>query len=180
MPRDTRQQQLLEKVVLPQALSTCWHAMQSSGVSSCDEDDDDWAMEPAPFHQNAFNDGDDEEADYAEALLAELLRVSPAFTLSILLPVLEQAFSSTQHQQQDNSNINNSWKVHRAALAALQCCVEAIPVSFAPHVAHATQAALRAAACSDNNNNNSPRVQYQAVRLIGVLCETTTAPSVRD
>jgi hypothetical protein len=84
--------------------------------------------------------------------------------MQVLLPVVEQGLLLSDHTDP---------RVPRAALATLQCLAEAAPASFEPHLPVAIQAALAWA----QQHQNHPRVTYQAIRLIGVLCEV--APSIR-
>jgi len=61
---------------------------------------------------------------------------------------------------------NNEWKQQRAALSILEQCLFAAPVTFAQHVPVAVETALQLASTSEN-----VRVQFQAVVLLGALCE---------
>ena len=62
---------------------------------------------------------------------------------------------------------NADWKHQRAGLALLEQCLLAAPVAFGQYAAVALEAAL--SLCS----STSARVQYQALTLLGVLCELT-------
>ena len=74
--------------------------------------------------------------------------------LPVVLPMVEALLA------------NNEWEQQRAALAILEQCLFAAPVTFVQHVPVAVETALHLASTSDNL-----RVQFQAVVLLGALCE---------
>jgi len=88
------------------------------------------------------------------------VRSNAGGALSVLLPVVERGLNDT-----DN-------RVQRAGLAALECAATAVPRELGPHIPSAMRAAI-AAISSSSSIGSYYRVQYQAVRLLGVLCETT-------
>lgn len=112
-----------------------------------------WAADPVSLQDDGFGWEGDELALYAEDLLESLVRSFGAAALGVVLPAMQPM-------------LQGSWQQQRAALAALQCCLTAAPVSFAPHVAAATAAAL------EFGLSEHVRVQFQAIVLLGVLCET--------
>lgn len=61
---------------------------------------------------------------------------------------------------------SNEWKQQRAALVILEQCLFAAPISFAQYIGVAVETALQLASTSSNL-----RVQFQAVVLLGALCE---------
>lgn len=97
----------------------------------------------------------DESAIYAESLLAGFLRDvgGGQLSLPVVLPLVETLLNSPE------------WHHHRCALSLLEQCLVAAPVSFAPHIPVALEAALKLA------ESVSPRVQFQALSLLGVICE---------
>lgn len=76
-------------------------------------------------------------------------------TLPVVLPMVETLLSN-----------KNDWKQQRAALSILEQCLFAAPVTFAQYVPVAVETALELAINSENL-----RVQFQAVVLLGALCE---------
>lgn len=133
------------------ALSVCWNYLTQVSM-------DEWDPDDVPLQPDAVHNSDD-ESNHAETLLFSLLKLPHA--LPTVLPVVEQALLTGG---------TCCWQHQWAALCVLQCCLEAIPVSFAPH--ERTAAAAARTYCHDSH----PRVQYQAVQLLGVLCERTTTP----
>ena len=136
----------VEPSVLNHSLKTCWNVMLD-----LDEDEREWAAEAVPVHEKGAVD-DDDDTEFAQALLQCLLR---AGALPTLLPAIEHAFN-------EQSPLST-----RAALAALECAVTVVPHQLGPHIPGAIRAAIASI------SSPSYRVQYQAVRLLGVLCETT-------
>jgi hypothetical protein len=76
----------------------------------------------------------------------------------LLLPATTPVTSSS------SSPSSSSWRNRRAALSILERCLAAAPVTFAPHAPAAVDAALR------SFGDPSPRVQYQALQLLGSIC----------
>ena len=103
---------------------------------------------------------EDDAAIYAESLLCTFLQsLGGTQTLPVVLPMVETLLSN-----------KNDWKQQRAALSILEQCLFAAPVTFAQYVPVAVETALKLATTSDNL-----RVQFQAVVLLGALCEADSA-----
>lgn len=160
------------------AVIACWNTM----IQEPQGDEDyllnlqGWAFEPVSLYDDDENSDDEDDAEFyhAQALLSELLRSSaPQKTLEVLLPTVEQAFAAVTPpaSQQQCLYTRSSERLHCAALCALQCCLESIPVAFAAHRPVTLQAAVHAASVQSN-----ARVQFHALRLLGVLGETCVVP----
>lgn len=134
---------------------------------------EDWARDPATLEDLGCISSWDEDATAVEAeeLLQSLIHSFSDHALVFLLPAAEQRLSTP-------ASDTVHWREHRAALSALQCSAEAAPVSFARHIPIALEAALAYA------KSANPRVQFQSVQLLGLLCEshtqTTTVEAVRE
>ena len=97
----------------------------------------------------------DDTAMYAESLLYTFLNcLGGTQTLPVILPMVETLLT------------NNDWKHQRAALSILEQCLYAAPVTFSQHVPVALETALHLA------STPSLRVQFQAVVLLGALCQS--------
>jgi len=138
-----------------QGLVTILLKVMTSGV---DDDIERWANDPASLQDDVWDD--DELADFAQQLLESILHTFGSLGLSTVLQTVEYLLQSSD------------WRMQRAGLAALQCGLEAAPVSFAPHFGTAVEAALSFSSCSN------VRIQYQALTLLGVMCET--AADIRE
>jgi hypothetical protein len=134
--------------VLMAALRTCWQML----LAECPVSTEEEALEPASMQGST--DDDNEDIAHAKEILVDLLRAWPHCAITFLVTLLQE--SNTQ------SAI--------ASLQAWQCLVEATPRALgASGFIHATQMALTA------QNSPAPSVQYQAVRLLGFLCECPAA-----
>lgn len=133
-------------------LVTCLRALRN-GV---DDDYNAWANDAANLNEDGMGWDADADSQYAELLLKQLITNFQASAVKLILPVVEKWLQSP----------NENWKSQRAALATLQCCVEGAPVSFSPYVATAMDTALRL------SSSPNPRIQYQAIMLLGILCDT--------
>ena len=127
-------------------------------ISGTDDNLESWANEPATLLDDDEWDGDD-DAIYAESLLQSFLHSLSSPALDVALPLVEKLLQS-----------NQDWRQTRAALSMLEACLASAPVSFASHVPVAMEAALNFA-----GQEHSVRVQYQALRLLGILCEMDAA-----
>ena len=116
----------------------------------------DWALDPPLLVEDTVWE-DDDSALFAEVLLGSFLR-SLAQSLPTILPMVEAMLS------------RNDWKHQRAGLSILEQCVHSAPVRFGPFIPTAIDAALSLY----NTASSSLRVQYQALMLLGVVCEHTT------
>jgi hypothetical protein len=117
----------------------------------------EWASEPATLVEDGVeNDGEDDDAMFAESLMEALLQNLAAAALNVVMPLVQQMLQTT-----------DDWRNVRAGLAILETGLMATPVSLASHVPDIIKAATSMAESTSN-----PRVQYQAVRLLGALCET--------
>ena len=153
----------LTQTLVTTALPICAHLV-ADGV---DADIEEWAREPATLVDDIL-DGDDDEALWAETLVQTFLQHLGAPALETLLPLVQQLLQSQQQQQQQQKPLK-SWKYSCAGLALLECCLASMPVRMAPHIPVVVEAALSLAQTATTNSNL--RVQYQAVRLLGALCE---------
>jgi hypothetical protein len=137
------------------ALPVCAQLM----ADAIDDDVEDWASEPATLVEDAVED--DDEAMFAESLFESLLQNLGGSALTVALPLVQQLLSS------------ENWKHARAGLAMLECGLAATPVSLVPFLPVMVQAATSLSA------SNNVRVQWQAIRLLGVLGEASD-PSIRQ
>ena len=127
--------------------------LMTTGV---DDDVEEWASEPASLLEDDQWEGDD-AAWYAESLFQSFLHSLAAPALAVALPLVENRLQ-TNHAD---------WRRQRAGLSMMEACLTSAPVSFTPHVPVAVEAALSLATSAQPT-----RVQWQALRLLGVLCET--------
>lgn len=129
-----------------------------------DDDIEGWATDPATLLWNNASASsasvweEDDVALHAEALLESLLQNvgGGSQSLPVVLPLVETLLADS-----------NNWKHQRAALSILERCLEAAPVTFSRHVPIAMETALTLLSKKDCNI----RVQYQAMNLLGALCE---------
>mmetsp|Transcript_26074 Transcript_26074/g.53613 ORF Transcript_26074/g.53613 Transcript_26074/m.53613 type:complete len:1200 (-) Transcript_26074:141-3740(-) len=136
----------------------------------CTDDDDfkDWISEPASLVEDSVDDDEgSDDAAFAETLMESFLQNLAGPALTVALPLVRQHLDSTAV-----ADIKN-WRHTRAALAILESGLVAAPVALAPHVPEILSSAAALAGAEQQN----PRVQYQAIRLLGAICETH--PSVR-
>jgi hypothetical protein len=120
-----------------------------------DENVQEWASEPATLVE-AGMDNDSDQFLFAESL-AEAFLQHLKNALSVALPLVQQLLES------------QDWKHASAGLALLECALTAAPVSLAPHIPVVVQAASSLA------TSTNVRVQWQAIRLLGALCETSSS-----
>ena len=153
-------QKLADKVV-----PACAQLMAQT--NSDDDDVSDWISEPATLVEDGVDDDDgNDEAAFAETLMESFLQNLAGPALTVAMPLVRQLLEAS------NPNITN-WRHVRAGLAILESGLVAAPVSLAPHVPEI----LRSAASLAGNDTTTgeqqhPRVQYQALRLLGAICET--------
>ncbi len=142
-------QSLAEKVV-----PVCAQLMAHAGD---DDDGNDWISEPATLVEDGVDDEDgNDEAAFAETLMESFLQNLAGPALGVALPIVRQLLDSS----------TSSWSHTRAGLAILESGLVAAPVALAPHVPEILQSAANLA------GSEHPRVQYQAIRLLGAICET--------
>ena len=132
--------------------------LMSSGID--DDSIQEWSSEPATLVEDGMEDSDNDEAFFAEALMESFLQNLAGTALNVAMPLVQQLLTS------------NDWKQARSGLAILEGGLIAAPVSLSPHIPDIVKAATSMA------SSNNPRVQYQAIRLLGALCETHS--SVRE
>ncbi len=143
-------QSLAEKVV-----PVCAQLMAQND----DDDGNDWISEPATLVEDGVDDEDgNDEAAFAETLMESFLQNLAGPALGVALPIVRQLLDSSA----------SSWSHTRAGLAILESGLVAAPVALAPHVPEILQSSASLAGA----DNNHPRVQYQAIRLLGAICET--------
>ena len=124
-------------------------------VDGVDEDVEEWALEAATLLEDVASSEGDDVAVYAESLLCTFLHNlgGGQQSLPVVLPLVETLLNGAD------------WKHHRAALSVLEQCLYAAPVTFLQHIPVALEAALKLSAC------DNVRVQYQALTLLGALCQ---------
>ena len=130
-------------------------------MATGDEDDDgnEWISEPATLVEDGVDDEDgNDEAAFAETLMESFLQ-NLAGALGVALPIVRQLL--------DASNVKN-WRHMTAGLAILESGLVAAPIALTPHAAEILQSAANLA----GDQQQHPRVVYQAVRLLGAICET--------
>lgn len=154
----TMAQALAEKVI-----PSCAQLMAKAGTD--DEDGNDWISEPASLVEDGVDDEDgNDEAAFAETLMESFLQNLAGPALTVALPIVRQLL---------DPSASNNWRHVRAGLAILESGLVAAPVALAPHVPEILQSAASLA----GGDEQHPRVRYQAIRLLGAICETH--PSVR-
>ena len=122
-------------------------------VIGVDDDEQGWSSEPALVYDSESSWENDHVAVHAESLLESFVEnLGGASTLPSIFRLVDSLLAS------------NSWKNQRAVLSILERCLAAAPVTFVPHVPATVDAALRLI------QSTSPRVQYQALQLLGSLC----------
>jgi len=122
-------------------------------VMGVDDDEQGWAAEPAKVHDAESSWEDDRTALHAESLLESFVEnLGGSSTLPAVFQLVDQLLASA------------SWRNQRAVLSMLERCLAAAPITFVPHVPATVDAALRLISSA------SPRVQYQALQLLGSLC----------
>jgi len=157
-------QTLAEKVV-----PACAQLMAQAGTD--DDDVSDWISEPATLVEDGVDDEDgNDEAAFAETLMESFLQNLAGLALAVALPLVRQLLDQTPA-----SNMN--WRHTRAGLAILESGLVAAPVALAPHVPEILRSAASLTGGDATAEQQHPRVQYQAIRLLGAICETH--PSVR-
>lgn len=124
-------------------------------VKGVDDDVDDWALEEVALQDDGMQWENDDVAIFAEMVLNTFLQNGGggSQSLPIILSVVDLLLKSTE------------WQNLRAGLIILEACLISSPHSFAVHVPVAVEAAL--SFC----NQACVRVQYQAIQLLGSLCE---------
>eukprot|EP00536_Pseudo-nitzschia_multiseries_P016082 jgi/Psemu1/292348/fgenesh1_pg.1016_\ len=156
-------QSLAEKVI-----PTCVKIMAQAGAD--DEDAQDWSSEPATLVEDGVDEGDgNEDASFAESLIESFFQNLASPALTVALPIVRQFL--------DPANPNADWKHARAGLAILEAGLIAAPVALAPHVPEIIGSVANILGGDSTGTNQHPRVRYQAIRLMGTICETH--PSVR-
>jgi len=151
-------QALAEKVV-----PACAQLMAQAGAD--DDDGNDWISEPATLVEDGVDDEDgNDEAVFAETLMESFLQNLAGPALAVALPIVRQLLDQSASDQ-------SNWRHTRAGLAILESGLVAAPVALAPHVPEILQSAASLAG-GDPQQPQHPRVQYQAIRLLGAICET--------
>lgn len=155
----TMAQTLAEKVV-----PLCAQLMAQAGTD--DDDGSDWILEPATLVEDGVDDEDgNDEAAFAETLMESFLQNLAGPALAVALPIV--------HQLLDSSSSNDkNWRHTRAGLAILESGLVVAPVALAPHVPEILLSAASLVNGDATAECQHPRVQYQAIRLLGVICET--------
>jgi hypothetical protein len=139
----------LATAIAQNALPLCAQIMATNAGDT--DDDAAWAEEPATLVQDGMDD--DEADDYLFALMLLSSFLAHLGALAVVLPLAESLL-------QDSARA-------RVGLALLDCALTATPVSLTPHLPIVLQAAAAL-----TTSSNSPRTQYQAIRLLGGLCAT--------
>jgi hypothetical protein len=138
------------------------HLCAEMAVVGIDDDEGAWSDECAVVTNDGGADPsweDDRVALHAESLLESFVEnLGGAYTLPSIFVLVDRLL------QPSTASDPSSWRNRRAALSILERCLAAAPVTFAPHVPAAVEAALRSI------GDSSPRVQYQALQFLGSLC----------
>ena len=131
-----------------------------------DDDVEDWAKEPASLVGDNAMEREEYDTLYAESICQELLQHHSG-ALPELLPLVSSWFS------------HHDWKHQRAGLALMECALESTPIQLAPHAHGIVQAVLTildqestTATATATTTTINVRVHYQAVQLLGALCQT--------
>jgi hypothetical protein len=149
-------QALAEKVV-----PACAQLMAQAGAD--DDDGNDWVSEPATLVEDGVDDEDsNDEAAFAKTLIESFLQNLAGPALAVALPIVRQLLDQSASDQ-------SNWRHTRAGLAILESGLVAAPVALAPHVPEILRSAVSLAGGDEQQH---PRVQYQAIRLLGAICET--------
>lgn len=143
---------------LEPCLLCCWHllSLTSHCVLADDQDDVDG--------DEADDEVEEELRDtvvYAEYLLQSLLHSLGSPALPVLLSQVEAVAAAS------NNPPDSSASSMRAALAALRCCVVALPVGTTPHCRPAADLGLAALTAP----GSAPGVRGEALALLGVLVQ---------
>jgi len=159
-------QGLAEKVI-----PICAQLMARAGAD--DEDAQGWISEPATLVEDGVDDEGEgnEDAAFAESLIESYFQHLATPALAVALPIVRQFL--------DPANTNINWKHVRAGLAILESGLVAAPFALAPHVPEILTSAADILGVDPTVAvaASHPRVRYQAIRLLGTICETH--PSVR-
>ena len=140
----------LASTIIGQVVPLCAHLV----VSGIEDDIEDWASEPAALLDEDGSGWDNDQVSrHAEILLGDFLQNFGGAALNATLPLVREFFSK------------DDWKCSRAGLAIVEVCLSATPVSLTPHIPTSLDAALSLA------DSPNLRVQWQAIRLLGALCE---------
>ena len=142
------------------------HLCAELAVSGVDDDEGAWSDERAAVTNDPSWE-DDRVALHAESLLESFVEsLGGASTLPLIFGLVDRLLlpATTPVTSSSSSPSSSSWRNRRAALSILERCLAAAPVTFAPHVPAAVDAALR------SFGDPSPRVQYQALQLLGSIC----------
>ncbi len=123
-------------------------------IHGVDEDVEDWAVEEVALQDEMQWDNDD-ISNFAEMILYTFLQNGGggSSSMSIVLSIVERLLQSSQ------------WQELRAGLIIIDACLTSSPHSFAPHIPIAIEAAL------NFSNHECVRVQYQAIELLGTICQ---------
>jgi hypothetical protein len=146
--------------LIGQTIPLCAHLI----VTGVDDDCQDWAADPATLlDDNGSGWDNDQQACHAESLLEEFLLHLGSSALAAVLPIVQELLTT------EEANIEKDWKRPRAGLALIEAALVSTPRSLSPHMPVVLNAALSLAV------SMNVRVQWQAVRLLGALCESEKA-----
>ena len=109
-----------------------------------DDEDEEWALDPATLYPEY------DTTMYAEVLVEQFLQSLGSCVLPHVLSLVDSLISTPQNQ--------------RSALAILEACLLAVPVSMIPHRQTVVETALNLA------SSPNVRVQYQSIQLLACLC----------
>ena len=158
---DVKRRIFLANRKIPNSISAAVLPVCAQLMADVDDDVEEWAAEPATLVEDAVQDIDDDQAMFAETLFESFLQHMGTMALTIALPLVQQLLSS------------EDWKHARAGLAMLECGLAATPVSLVSFLPMMVESATKLSASSNL------RVQWQAIRLLGVLGEASD-PSIRE
>ena len=129
-------------------------------ITGVDDDEENWAEDPASVYDTEASWEDDYAALHAESLLESFVEnLGGAATLQPIFQLVDILLGSP------------SWQNQRAVLSILERCLAAAPATFIPHIGSTVDVTLRLIKSSSN------RVQYQALQLLGALCYANTVES---
>lgn len=158
---DVKRRMFMVNRKIPSTISASVLPVCAQLMADVDDDVEEWAAEPATLVEDAVQDIDDDQAMFAETLFEAFLQHMGTTSLTVALPLVQQLLSS------------DDWKHKRAGLAMLECGLAATPVSLVSFLPMMVQSA------TGLSTFTNLRVQWQAVRLLGVLGEASD-PSIRE
>lgn len=129
----------------------------------------EWTTEPATLVDDGM-EHDNDDVLFAEGLIESFLQNLAGPALVVAMPLVQRLLQGSP---------TNDWRHARAACSILESALVTAPVSLSDHVPEIVRMASSLAETSSSGGTTAnPWVQYQAIRLLGALCETHS--SVRE